>query len=49
MKYKCFRCENMKPILKMYIRHLKRKYSCPNLNNLDVSTLLKEIEENRYT
>ena len=50
MKYRCFRCDNFETIIKThYVRHLKRKRSCPKVNNIEVGKLLEEVQNKSYT
>ena len=49
MKYRCFRCNNYETNIKTrYIRHLKRKNPCKRVNDIEVATLLTEIQNKLY-
>ena len=49
MKYRCYRCGNFQTNIKThYIRHLKRKRPCPKVNDIEVATLLTEIQNKTY-
>ena len=49
MKYRCFRCNNYETNIKTrYIRHLKRKNPCKRVNDIEVATLLTEIQNKSY-
>lgn len=50
MKYKCFRCMQYETSVKSrYIRHLKRKFPCAQINNISTQDLLTEVQSNNYT
>lgn len=49
MRYKCQRCGKFETTIRThYIRHLKRKFPCPNIGQVSVQQLLYDISKNQY-